>query len=58
MEKKQYIQPTLALYKVEISALMEASKDTPDYKPNESFEDEGAVGTRRFSVWDEEEEEE
>jgi len=57
MEKKQYIQPSLIMVKVSISTLLETSGNAPTYNPTESFSDEESVGSRRFSIWDNEEEE-
>lgn len=56
MEKKQYIQPSLNIVKVSLGTLLQASGNAPTYNPTETFDDEELVGSRRSSLWDEEEE--
>lgn len=56
MEKKQYIQPSLNVVKVSLGTLLVASPNVPTYNPTESFGDEEAVGSRRTSVWGDEDE--
>lgn len=58
MEKKLYMQPALTVFTVELYTLLEGSGQgtTPNYDPNENFNDENAVGSRRRSLWDDDEE--
>lgn len=60
MEKKLYIQPSLNIVKVSLGTMLLASGagNAPTYNPTESFNNEDLVGSRRSSLWEEEDEEE